>query len=231
MLKIYEPACNTNFKIEIAKDVIAEGLDAKVYNCASPRMRDKYIIKQIRMKNKNKYLNTLLNIAYKNVEQMIFFYEVNPYLFICSERLVKTLYDSELTGAADIIKMGLDVICGLDFLHSTLQLFHCDLKENNIMVDNNGVFKIIDFNNVLSRADIGNYNVCITSCKKSLRLWKDCRDLEAHVDIWAVGAICFNMYFKVELASLYENYESIRDRDHISPYVVRDLEKFFNTKF
>lgn len=205
---------------------LGQGMDAKVYEVVSNSPSDKFIIKKISKTSMSKYLPSFLNVSHEYLENYKFFYEVDNSVFICAEKLDQILDPSADQFRTDILKIINNVLNGLEFMHNTLKLFHCDIKENNIMYSSSGVYKIIDFNNCLSVSDCGNFIIGVIPTRKSIQLWENCRDLGPHVDIWALAAVCFNIYFQQEFISKFSKFNMIKNMDVLSPSVLKDLKRF-----
>jgi calcium-dependent protein kinase len=115
-----------------------------------------------------------------------------------------------------------DISYGIKFLHS-LDIIHCDIKMENIMVDDNGIIKIIDFDiSIITDKDIIMDRIMGTS----LYICPEICDLMIYskkADIWSFGVVMYkyitNIYpYDEEMMVTYtqinmERYNKYRDID------------------
>ncbi len=89
------------------------------------------------------------------------------------------------------LKISYQIACGILDIHS-LNIVHRDLKPNNIMIDSEGVVKIIDFGLSRNQDEAVTKGAVGTPVFMAPELWKDSTvTFDYAVDVYAFGLICF----------------------------------------
>ena len=202
-------------RLELNLDkIVGSGGDAVVYNIQKMNIIDilhhynrelcSHVAKVIDIKrpaDRNLLLRDCVSIRHTNIEKMLIFIEDNKsqYNVLVSERLDIRACDIKNFSFNRILELNVNMMNALDYLHNTHRILHCDIKENNIMFSYaENCFKLIDFNNASSEREFGTFELQTTIQRKPLRLLKNKLDWGYHVDIWALGATLYSLYYKRE---------------------------------
>uniref|UniRef100_A0A1A8N5D2 Protein kinase domain-containing protein n=1 Tax=Nothobranchius rachovii TaxID=451742 RepID=A0A1A8N5D2_9TELE len=114
-------------------------------------------------------------------------------------------------GSDSIKNVMLQLLCGLDFLHTNL-VMHRDLKPENILVSNNGEVKIADF----GLARLHTFNVALTP--GVVTLWYRAPEVllnsvyMSSVDMWSAGCIFAELLL---LRPLFKGYTEVQQLQKI----------------
>jgi serine/threonine protein kinase len=212
----------------IINGFISKGVDSSVYNISSIDGKDAnnyFVIKIIDLykhgnpsENKNPVLDKMRLASHKCIEKTLAYFVCNGdlYSFIIVEKLDIQL--SDMSGKFNRKQINLiaqQLISALEYLHTKMNIAHCDIKENNVMYSKSSrVFKLIDFNNACTQDEFGKFELNVTLLKQSLRLFKNGYDWDYHVDVWALGATLYSVLYNKDLLreySGYNEYKNIKD--------------------
>ena len=95
----------------------------------------------------------------------ILFSKTNVVIFC--EKLDKTFNKAKIKSSAQELQFVIQIFNGIEYLHETMGLAHCDIKENNIMINNEETHvKLIDFNNCVHKTQFKSFELGVTLAKK-----------------------------------------------------------------
>lgn len=118
------------------------------------------VCKSMRAEDFNKEVSRLVGHDNPNLEKIIHIWLTRPNTLLFCERLDKTLSKAIIRDITHELDLAMQILNGLKFLHEKMRLAHCDLKENNIMIDNTDTLvKIIDFNNCVFEPQFGKFEL------------------------------------------------------------------------
>lgn len=216
---------------------ICKGIDARVYNISEInklKLCGVNIVGKIIDHNVsgmlNKIQDDILNINHKNIEKLFGIYITDVYSFLICEKLDNTICKMNLS-LNQIIKVALDITDALIFLHSKHNIAHCDVKENNIMFSSNSrSFKLIDFNNACRESEFRRFKLKVTLMKKPKRLFLNQYDWGYYVDLWALGASLYSVYFGHDMLMEYKGLKYITNDECIPQYIANEIVQFYDKK-
>lgn len=193
---------STKFNFEIIEKIHSEGVNSALYIVEDKQLGSRFILKQIDKKNfkeSGKYFEEskkVYNLKHPNIipintasydEEYI--YITMPYLKNGS--LHQMLNNQNLT-IREIIKYTLDFLPAIEYIHSR-GVIHCDIKPNNILIDDNNNAILTDFGSALylnnnGKARLKNVyykHIAPEQCTNSL--------ISKKVDIYQIGTTLYRM--------------------------------------
>ncbi len=214
------------YSIKVDRKLLNAGTDCTVYPGSYSRLllraRDGESVSQVNkeipivVKNcAKKALNPLykrfINLRHPNLERIYAVLEpkLDRECNFIAERLERTLLKYDRRHDKSLQLVALDIVNGLEYMHGTLRVAHCDLKENNVMFDKSGTVKIIDFNNCMPEERFGTFALGVVLFKKPPYLFMDPRDWSYNVDMWALGAIVFALQYDQEILDRFLTANSL----------------------
>ncbi|MGL6104841.1 serine/threonine-protein kinase [Romboutsia sp.] len=193
---------STNFKFEIIEKIHSEGVNSVLYIVEDKQLGSRFILKQIDKKNfretdkcfeesKKIYKLSHPNIITINTASYDdeYIYLTMPYFKKGSlHHLIKT---RNLT-IREIIKYSLDFLSALQYMHSK-GIIHCDIKPNNILIDNEDNAILTDFGSALYLNHLGNAklknvyykHIAPEQCTNSI--------ITKKVDVYQIGTTLYRM--------------------------------------
>ena len=203
---------NITKKYKITKKILGEGATSKVY-LAENSSGEKFAIKRISKDNIKHSKNLILQEAEiclilnnKNIIKYYEIYEDLNFVSIVKEPAETDLFELIINNhlgnvpeeiAIDFLLQILEVI---DYLHSNINIVHCDIKPENFVVKfdkengNKPILKLIDFGNA-QRKPLNNeklYNFCGTKEFMAPEALEK-SGFDEKVDEWAAGIIMYHM--------------------------------------
>jgi serine/threonine protein kinase len=197
---------------------ISEGNEAKVYDISeinNTKLSDiKLVAKVIVSKiEKNELQHFFLKINHVNIEKLYYLYERIDFSILVCEKLDLTLCELKFENLNHILYLASEIIEALVYLHTVCKIAHCDIKENNIMYSTPiQRFKLIDFNNCSHLSEFKKFKIRINIYRRPLQVLKNAYDWGFNVDIWALGATLYNLYYNSEI--LTESKIKCKTNDH-----------------
>lgn len=168
------------------------------------------VCKAMASKNFNKEVLALLDCRHPHLENIFYIWLRPGQTLLFCEKLDKTLNNIEIKNPLQELNIVEQVLCGLKYLHTKYELAHCDLKENNIMIDHQEKHvKIIDFNNCMPAKSFGTFELGIVLAKKHKDLLKNPSDWDWRVDFWALGCTIFQVKYKRDIIDDFLNMHKI----------------------
>lgn len=96
----------------------------------------------------------------------------------------------------EVIKITKQILRALDYIHTTANIIHRDIKLQNILITKSGIVKLSDFGLSINFADVSDKSSIISICGTPNYISPEVIDQNSHtsaVDIWGVGVIVFLM--------------------------------------
>jgi serine/threonine protein kinase len=116
--------------------------------------------------------------------------------YIKYEYLANTLEDlNKKLDYQHIKKLCYQLIDAVKFIHSK-NIIHCDIKPENLMIDEEGNLRIIDFGNALYFSEINTIDQQINTAYYMPPEYIIGAPLDCRVDLWAVGCVIFELLTK-----------------------------------
>eukprot|EP00056_Hartaetosiga_gracilis_P006997 m.102977 g.102977 ORF g.102977 m.102977 type:complete len:908 (+) comp12605_c1_seq1:100-2823(+) len=132
------------------------------------------------------------SLDHKNVLSLIGIVNKKPYMIVM-EKMETNLQDHlrlQATSLSKSLNFAQDIACGIEYLHHTCNIIHCDIAARNVLVSDMEILKIADFGQ--SRL-IGSEECDVTSRVFPIPVrwsppetWEK-RIIEPTMDIWAFG--------------------------------------------
>lgn len=121
-------------------------------------MNDKpYILKKIKKNKKTFNPNLINNLDSKYVIHYEDVYDDDDYIYIIMKCYPTDLFEAigNITGLDDIKHIFAQIVTGIDYLHKQ-NILHLDIKPENILLTDDNLVKITDFDLSLKTTDINN---------------------------------------------------------------------------
>ena len=155
---------STNFDFEIIKDIKSEGVNSSLYLVRDLQVGSNFILKQIdkkSLKEPEKYFEeskkiyklkhpNIMNIHSASYDKE-YIYITMPYLKNVS---IQHLIENQNLTLRQIIKYSLDFLSAIYYIHEN-NIIHCDIKPNNILINNEGNAILTDFGSALYLNSLG----------------------------------------------------------------------------
>ena len=119
-------------------------------------------------------------------------YEINDQtknIFIIMEQLkdIKNYFHAKTITYKEVTKLCLDICCALETFHKN-NLIHCDIKPSNIFIDNDGNFKLGDFNSVISNKSNTYYGTPAFTAPECF-----INQFDKRCDIYSLGLVMYTL--------------------------------------
>lgn len=211
-------------------DYLSRGKDSLVSNFKyykSPTEKIDIVNKCIKNKDFNKEVRRLKNIDHPHLERIFVIWTYGNATYLFCEKLYKTF--SRISAIKDTtheLSLIIQLKEGLKYLHSRFRVAHCDIKENNIMIDETEQrVKIIDFNNCMPERVFGTFELGIVLSKKHKDLFIEPKKWSYNVDYWALGCTIFKIKHKTDIIDEFLKINNLTYNQ------VEDLKKICKTHF
>lgn len=210
--------------------LITSGRDSDVY-AAQPIARGGFrvdrpivAVKLSHKKNISEVTKELVHHRHPNIERIYTIIRrdehVEDYFTVC-KLLVKTLSKYNRVTDPPLEQLAQDMLVGLSYLHDH-KIVHCDIKNNNIMLDENKRLVFIDFNNAQYSDRAGKIPIATVLHTRHKDLFQNPTNWDFKIDTWACGVILYELY-AAKLPEFVENvlraagivFDSQYDRDLI----------------
>lgn len=220
---------------------LSAGCDSVVYRAVldgskskSPSSAIDVAVKMCLTKYLNPNTDKILKIDHENLEKIIYYVSMDEHTYIYSKLLNKTLVKYNAKIDPPLKYLARDMLNALFYFHS-LKLAHCDIKSNNIMLDFEGNFVLIDFNNCQSEDKFGKFPMATTLGERHLDLIVDSTDWDYKIDMWAVGTVVYLLFtgnhLLYHVLSACRISESAADNEKLNWYEKSQLQAEYSKVF
>lgn len=191
-----------NVNLKVIKKIKSEGVNSNLYLVEDTQLGCKFILKQIskkKLKYADKYFDeskkiyrcnhpNIMNINTASQDENNI-YITMPYLERGS--LYNLLENKNLT-IREVIKYSLDFLSAIQYIHS-LGIIHCDIKPNNVLINDNDNAILTDFGSALYLNNSGNArlrnvyykHIAPEQCTNSI--------IDKKIDIYQIGTTLYRM--------------------------------------
>ena len=155
---------STNFDFEIIKDIKSEGVNSSLYLVRDLQVGSNFILKQIdkkSLKEPEKYFEEskkIYKLKHPNIMNIHSASYDNEYIYITMPYLkngsIQHLIENQNLTLRQIIKYSLDFLSAIYYIHEN-NIIHCDIKPNNILINNEGNAILTDFVSALYLNSLG----------------------------------------------------------------------------
>ena len=155
---------STNFDFEIIKDIKSEGVNSSLYLVRDLQVGSNFILKQIdkkALKEPEKYFEEskkIYKLKHPNIMNIHSASYDNEYIYITMPYLkngsIQHLIENQNLTLRQIIKYSLDFLSAIYYIHEN-NIIHCDIKPNNILINNEGNAILTDFGSALYLNSLG----------------------------------------------------------------------------
>ena len=155
---------STNFDFEIIKDIKSEGVNSSLYLVRDLQVGSNFILKQIdkkSLKEPEKYFEEskkIYKLKHPNIMNIHSTSYDKEYIYITMPYLkngsIQHLIENQNLTLRQIIKYSLDFLSAIYYIHEN-NIIHCDIKPNNILINNEGNAILTDFGSALYLNSLG----------------------------------------------------------------------------
>ena len=165
-------------------------------------------------KYKHSNIIKMIDVSCKLVEK-------TQYIVFKFKKYTRTLADCKFTNDLDIIQILVDILSAIQLCHS-IDIWHRDIKLENIMVDDNNRAILIDFSH--SRYKNESTSVVQSVCYRAPEIFKS-QKYNEKIDIYSIGVMLYNITSKNTLHSKILKLYGSRSA------VETQFTKFYNTNY
>lgn len=156
---------NPRFNLRILEKINSEGVNSNLYLVEDIQLRSIFILKRIdksKFKDPQRYFEEsqkIYNSKHPNIIPITYASSDDKYIYITMPYLrngsiYNTLENRNLS-IREIIKYSLDFLSAIQYIHS-IGIIHCDIKPNNILINDDGKAVVTDFGSALYVNNRGN---------------------------------------------------------------------------
>ncbi|MGL5346513.1 MAG: serine/threonine-protein kinase [Peptostreptococcaceae bacterium] len=193
---------SSNFNFEILEKIHSEGVNSALYLVEDRQLGSKFILKQIDKKNFKDIdkcfdeSKKVYNLKHPNIIPINTASYDEEYIYITMPyfkrgSLHHLIKNKNLT-IREIIKYALDFLSAIEYIHNR-GVIHCDIKPNNILIDENDNAILTDFGSALYLNCYGNArlknvyykHIAPEQCTNSI--------ISKKIDIYQIGTTLYRM--------------------------------------
>ena len=193
---------SSKFKFEILEKIHSEGVNSALYLVEDKQLGSKFILKQIDKKNfkeRDKCFDEskkVYNLKHPNIIPINTASYDEEYIYITMPyfkrgSLHQLIKNKNLT-IREIIKYSLDFLSAIEYIHNR-GVIHCDIKPNNILLDENDNAILTDFGSALYLNSYGNARLKNVYYKHIAPEQCTNSTISKKVDIYQIGTTLYRM--------------------------------------